>query len=89
MEKNSDAIRGTTAADFKPEGVNARITRKGDTRFLILFERPASGVVKLPVAVKSAKLGGSSLTVKTEGNSSVIGLPATLPDEDATVIRLD
>ncbi|MES2997479.1 MAG: alpha-L-fucosidase [Verrucomicrobiota bacterium] len=89
MEKNSDAIRGTTAADFKLEGVDGRITTKGKTHFLILFERPSSGAIKLPIAVKSAKLDGSSLNVKTEGTSSTIELPATLPDPDATVIRLD
>lgn len=89
MAKNHDAIRGTTAAKFALKDPNIRVTRKGDTYFLILFDRPSSGIVELPIVVTSAKLGDSSLAVKTQNDATVITLPATLPDPDATVIQLD
>lgn len=90
MEKHHDAIYGTTAGDFTLEkGVNGRVTKKGNTRFLLLFERPATGVVKVPITVKSAKLDGKSLEVKTDGDATILTLPAELPDAAASVITLE
>jgi alpha-L-fucosidase len=93
MKVNGDAIYGTTATPFAEKFPWGRVTRKGDTLFLLVFERPKDGVIALPLANgagATAKLLADGAALKTESSekSLRITLPEKLSDADATVVRV-
>lgn len=92
MKVNGDAIHGTTASPFAGKFVWGRVTRKGNTLYLLVFERPADGALRLPLTngKGSAKLlaGGAMLPVVKTDTGLVIPLPEKLSDENATVVEL-
>ena len=69
-----------------------RITAKGDTLYLHVFQRPADGVIRLRVAsVAAANLldGGQSLELASHADGMVeVKLPFRLADRIDTVVRL-
>jgi hypothetical protein len=66
-------------------------TTKGKTQYLHLFSRPEGGTLTFTGKAAKATLlaGGAALEIKADGDSTLIQLPAQLPDPVATVIRLD
>jgi alpha-L-fucosidase len=91
MKTNAEAIRGTTASPLEKTPFDGRITTKGAIHYAHLFSRPGSGEIEVPFKLAKATLlaGGGSLELRAKGDSTVIVLPATLPDPVATVIRLE
>lgn len=92
VKVNGEAVYGTTASPVEaPEW--GRITAKGDTLYLHVFDWPASG--KLPLENLEATPGkatlladGSELALASEGEESFVKLPAQAPDKICTVIKL-
>jgi alpha-L-fucosidase len=91
MDTNAESIRGTTASTIAKPGFDGRVTTKGKTQYLHLFSRPESGTLTFPGKAAKATLlaGGTTLETKADGDTTVIQLPAQLPDPVATVIRLE
>lgn len=91
MKANGESIYGSTASPVGKPGFDGRITRRGETHYLHVFARPDDGTlrVKLPGTKATLLADGSSLKVTREGEEALVRLPASLPDADATVIRLD
>lgn len=90
LKRNGDSIYATRA---NPGEVVSwgRITAKDERLYLHVFERPASGELRLRVpGSRRARLldGGRELALRREGEEAVIALPATLPDAIDTVIEL-
>ena len=93
MKVNSEAIYATTASPF-PKLEWGRVTTKGSTLYLHVFEWPKNGSLIVPMkadVVKAFLLSDPTkkLSVTTAGAQTKIALPATAPDAIATVIRLD
>jgi alpha-L-fucosidase len=91
MDANAESIRGTTASTIAKHGFDGRITTKGKTHYLHLFSRPEGGTLTFPGKAAKATLlaGGAKLEIKADSDTTIIQLPAQLPDPVATVIRLD
>lgn len=93
MKINGEAIYGTTASPFPEKLTWGRVTRKGDTLNLLVFERPKNGAITLPLSNGSGATaalldGGATLkTVATEGGLEIT-LPEKLKDENTTVVVL-
>lgn len=92
MAVNGEAIYGTESDPSLtlPDGIYA--TRKGKRVFLHIYRWPDTDKLKLKgLSIASATLlnqdGGQSIAL--EGNDTLVGLPASPPDEIATVIALD
>jgi alpha-L-fucosidase len=93
MKVNGQAIHGTTAS---PAGRPAwgRVTSKPGTLFLHVFDWPADGVLRVPVAarVTGARLladAGQTLTTDASNAGVTVHVPATAPDPVASVIALE
>ena len=90
MAVNGEAIYATTASPFRQLGFG-RCTRKGDTLYLHVFDRPEDGRLVLPL---SSKVAGAhllvapdqALAVENSEQGVTIALPETLPDPVATVV---
>jgi alpha-L-fucosidase len=92
MKTNSESIYGTSAGPVQgwKEG---RTTRKGDVVYVHVFEWPKDGVVVLPLkqSFKTATLlakPDAEVKVEKDGENLRIKVPATAPDANATVIKL-
>ncbi|MGC8641520.1 MAG: alpha-L-fucosidase, partial [Isosphaeraceae bacterium] len=90
MKQNGESIYGTSASPFKslPWG---RCTRKGAKLYLHVFERPADGVLIVPMTnrlTSASLLSEPTIALHfTRGADGVrITLPETLPSQDDTVI---
>jgi alpha-L-fucosidase len=92
MRVNGEAVKRTEASPFIRPMPWGRITRRGETLFLHVFDRPADGKLVLPVdnAPRSAAFlaTGATVAAKRVEDSIVLDLPATLPDGRVSVIRL-
>lgn len=93
MKTNGNAIYGTTASPLKDKADWGRITTKGDVIYLHIFERPANGVISIPLRneVKGARLLAGGETLKTRHGDSgalFISLPERLPDANVSVVEL-
>ena len=93
MRVNGEAVKKTEAGPFVRPLPWGRITRRGETLYLIVFERPADGRLVLPLdnAPRSASFLGKAAgqpTARREGDAVVVTLPAALPDARASVVRL-
>jgi alpha-L-fucosidase len=93
MRVNGEAIYGTDPSPFAnlPWG---RCTRKPGTLYLHVFDWPKDGVLRVPhleTGVRSARLlaGGDELRVETEGDDTLLRLPASAPDPAVSVIRVE
>lgn len=92
MRVNGEAIKRTEASPFLRPLPWGRITRRGETLFLHVFDRPADGKLVLPVdnTPRSAAFlaTGAAVAAKRVEDSIVVDLPAELPDRRVSVIRL-
>ena len=92
MRVNGEAVKRTEASPFVRPMPWGRITRRGETLFLHVFDRPADGKLALPLdnAPRSAAFlaTGAAVAAKREGDAVVLDLPAALPDRRVSVIRL-
>ena len=93
MEVNGEAIYGTTASPFTRLSWG-RATQKPGTLYLMVFDWPANGVVRVPIRneVKSVDVLGSSATfglVKDAvGGGTVLLLREQPVDASCTVVRV-
>lgn len=91
MKVNGAAIYGTVASPFVEKFPWGRVTRKGDTLYVHVFDRPQDGVISLPLANgggASAKFLADNSELKTEAATGklTLVLPEKLPDADASVV---
>lgn len=91
MAVNAESIRGTDASPVGKASFDGRFTVKGGVRYAHVFEKPGDAAIKVPFKVTKATLlaGGVALEVTPDGDGAKIALPATMPDADVTVIRLE
>jgi len=93
MKVNGEAIYGTTASPFTRLSWG-RATQKPGTLFLMVFDWPADGVVRVPIrnAVKSVDVLGADAkcgaTRDTTGAGTVLSLPKKPVDPACTVVRV-
>jgi alpha-L-fucosidase len=94
MRINSEAIYETTASPFSRLPFFGRATVKGNTLYLHVFQWPASGKLRVPGlknVVQSARLVGdpaARLATQRDGEDVIVSLPASAPDEVASVVAL-
>lgn len=93
MKVNSESIHGTTASPFERLPFFGRATTKGNTLYLHVFQWPKDGRLVVPGLtnqVVSAELLATKgkLQTKREGSNVVVALPATAPDDVASVVKL-
>jgi len=92
MKVNSEAIYGTTASPFTRLSWG-RATQKPGTLYMMVFDRPADGVLWLPIRneIKSVSVLGSgakcSFTRGTSGEGAALMLPPPV-DPACTVVRV-
>ncbi len=92
MKVNGEAIRGTTASPFQrlPWG---RATQKPGTLYLMVFDWPSTGVLRLPIRnrVQGVDVLGTSATcsfaAKDAGEGTMLMLPLAV-DPQCTVVRV-
>ena len=94
MRVNGESIYGSGPAPFDKAPGWGRVTRKGNTLYLHVFDWPASGALTLPLLspVKSARLLAApqaELTCLTDAAGLTILLPAKAPDPIASVIAVE
>jgi alpha-L-fucosidase len=88
---NGEAIYGTTGGPF-PYLSYGYATQKKDRLYLIVFDWPKDGFLRVPVLseVKSARMLGTSenLVVKTDNQRVTVAVPSQAPDPIASVVVL-
>lgn len=99
MDVNGEAIHATDAGPFPRRLPWGRVTQRraadgGTTLYLHVWEWPADGRVLLPTVAetpRAARLLAGDAAVSTEASPEglVVRLPATAPDPDVSVVRLD
>jgi len=91
MRANGEGIYGTEAGPFRRLAFNGRVTRKGNTLYLHVFEWPKDGLkltgLQTPVASARVLDGGQRLTVTASADGPAISRPIRLDPMD-TVIAL-
>jgi len=93
MKVNGVAIYGTSKSPLKEQATWGRVTQKGDTLYLHVFDWPTGGKVVvsgLKNKVNSATLLASGEKLKTENadNGVSVSVPATAPDAISSTIVL-
>jgi alpha-L-fucosidase len=94
MDRHGDAIYGTTASPFARLPFFGRATVKDSMLYLHVFDWPRDGRLRVPglqnAVFKATLLGlpDSKLATERDGSDWIIRLPATAPDETASVIAL-
>jgi alpha-L-fucosidase len=93
LKVNQEAIYGTTASPF-PYLSWGRSTRKGQKLFLHVFDYPANGELRVPMANKISRAyllanSAKSLTITPGKQVSTIKLPAQAPDPINTVVVVE
>ncbi|QNN24652.1 hypothetical protein HED60_21040 [Planctomycetales bacterium ZRK34] len=95
MKVNGQSLYGTTASPFPKQPKWGRVTTKGSTLYLHVFEWPADGKLTMPAVdgkVKSVKLladpSRSGLSASVEGGQTVVTLAGSAPDKIASVVEL-
>lgn len=93
MGANGASIHATESGPFRQAPFDGRVTRKGDTLYLHVFDWPTADLTLagLKTPVKSARvLGGERLTVTSASDGPVISRPARLDPVDTVVeVRLE
>ncbi|SDJ11192.1 alpha-L-fucosidase [Pedobacter sp. ok626] len=97
MKINSEAIYGTKSSPLAPLSwgrCTRKETPKGTTLYFSVFNWPANGQLVIPGVnnkVLSATLLASKAKLQTEikGDGLTINVPATAPDEIASVIKVE
>jgi alpha-L-fucosidase len=93
MKVNGEAIYGTSASPFKDQLAWGRVTRKGSTLYLHVFEWPKDGKLLVPglknkIAAAKLLAGGRKLTVSASPAGPVVTLPAAAPDPLSSTVAL-
>lgn len=94
LEVNGEAIYGTAASPF-PRLDWGRCTRKGNTLYLHVFDRPANGTLLLPglrnkvLRARVLEFSASALDHQQTENGVTVQLPANQVVPPVTVIALD
>jgi alpha-L-fucosidase len=95
MKVNGESIYGTTQSPFHKLSFDGRVTAKGNTLYLHVFQWPKDGLsltgLETPVSSARAMEGNETLTLKTETAQSVTNLHISRPkklDPVATVIEV-
>ena len=90
MDVNSESIYGTTASPIEAPAWG-RITKKGNTLYLHVFEWPSDG--KLDVSEIGGKVLNASLLADSSEldivDDTSITLPAAAPDEICSVVKVE
>jgi len=92
VKANAAAIYGTTTAPIGPQSWGV-LTRKGNTLYAIVTNWPTNGI--LHVGVKGTVTGtsilsnGQSLSFSTNSTGVDINVPASMPQQPATVIQIN
>ncbi len=95
MKVNSEAIYGTTASPFTRLPFFGRATAKGNTLYLHVFQWPADGKLRVPGLANTVRsvrvIGGSGQQAEStrDGDDVLLQLPATAPNEIASVVALE
>lgn len=88
LRKYGKAVYGSEKSPFKRPPSYGRVTRKGDSLFLHVFDWPANGELTIPglkTPIRSARvLGGPSLSAE---GATVVGVPAE-KNPIATVVEV-
>jgi alpha-L-fucosidase len=93
LKVNGEAIYGTTPAPFKQQPSWGRITRKGDTLYLHVFNWPQDGKLILAISNTSSQARllaapNARLSTASTAQGLEIKLPSQPPDRVASVIAL-
>jgi alpha-L-fucosidase len=98
MKTNGESIYGTTASPFEVTPAWGRVTRKGKTLYLHVFDWPRDGRLVAPLPTTGKPSGAHLLADESKKPLSVqlgeeepvviTGLPAEAPDADDSVIVL-
>lgn len=94
MKVNGESIHGTTASPFAHLPFDGRCTRKGNRLFFHVFQWPAGGKLRIPVAHGACRAWllaepGRNLEVSGNNHGIEIVLPAAAPDPIASVVAVD
>jgi len=91
MKRNADAIYGTTYAPPMP-GFTGKVTQKGGTYYLNVFDWPADGQIVIETFLAKVRgvslLSGEPLVYRHEDGRLEIHLTAQAPDTPVTVIAV-
>jgi alpha-L-fucosidase len=93
MKVNGEAIHGTTKSPLKSQPAWGRVTQKGGTLYLHVFDWPADGKLSVPDLndkVSSATLlaTGEELKTSSDADGVTISVPAEAPDKISSTIVL-
>jgi alpha-L-fucosidase len=94
LDRNGEAIYGSVAGPFPTDPDWGRVTRKGDTIYL-LIKKWQTGELKLPGLkndIRAARVLGcpeASVETKREGDFVVVTLPGDAPEELFSVVALE
>jgi alpha-L-fucosidase len=95
LQRNGEAIYGTTASPFDRLPFFGRATQKGNQLFLHVFAWPGGGELRVPGLknqVKAARLLGApsaKLKVHRDGPDLLVTLPPDPVDDAASVVALE
>jgi alpha-L-fucosidase len=92
LKQNGEAIYGTKGGPYMPNEVYGS-TRKGNKIYINVFQRKDT-TLNIPLLpnnkiLKSYFLNGDAVVIKSDSKGYRIPLPATLPNENCTVIVLE
>jgi alpha-L-fucosidase len=92
MKTNGESIYGTSASPLKMQPDWGRITKKGNTLYLHVFDWPKDGKLVVPLAGSVARLLADKselkLTADKPAGTVTIEVPAQAPDPIDTVVVL-
>ena len=93
MKVNGEAIYGTTKSPLKTQPTWGRVTQKGGTLYLHVFDWPTDGKLSVPDLkdkVSSATLlaNGTELKTSSDADGVTIQVPAEAPDKISSTIVL-
>ena len=92
MKVNGEAIYGTTKSPLQTQPAWGRVTQKGDTLYLHVFDWPADGKLTVPgltgTVTATLLATGSPLTTAPAAAGTDISIPAAAPDPISSTIVL-
>jgi alpha-L-fucosidase len=93
MKVNGEAIYGTTKNPLKPQPSWGRITQKGETLYLHVFDWPAEGKLLVPglkkkIVSATVLATGEKIQTSAEVDGMMLSVPAAAPDPISSTIVL-
>lgn len=94
LERNGEAIYGTSATPFPVDPIWGRVTCNGQTLYLLIKQWPSENLhlMGLRTQVRSARILGATeavVGIHQETDSVALTLPAEAPEEQISVVALD